>query len=163
MRLRRWLLVVGCAALLFVAGRTAWRLRPLGATEQQLVGVWALSDSPDPPGNLNILFEFRSDRVLVNGTGESARQAGTWSAAEGTLTRDFDVPRPAVTWSPLYRTLPNYLGWVIRCGGRLRCTATVTFVSPDQFRTDVVASHPRLREPTLWWHRVPERQTESGQ
>jgi hypothetical protein len=157
-RRRRWLLAVGCALLLYLAGQAAWRRRPLGATEQQLVGVWALSESPDRPGDLDLVVEFRSDRVLLNGTGELALRDGTWSAADGVLTRAFHVPGPAVTWSPLYRTVPNYLGWGLRCGGRLRTTATVTFVSPDRFRTDVVTSHPMRGEPTLWWHRVPAPQ-----
>lgn len=153
-RRRRWLLAIGCALLLYLAGQAAWRRRPLGATEQQLVGVWALSDSADHPGNLDYQIEFRSDGVLLDGAGESALRTGTWSAAEGTLTRDYDVPRPAVTWSPLYRTIPSYLSNAFQNGGQLRRTASVTFVSPDQFRTDVITEHASLYEPTVWWHRV---------
>ena len=155
---RRWLAVVVGLILLVAAGRTAWRWWPLSEAERGFVGVWMLSEEKDPPQSLTSQIELRGDRVLLNGGGRASVAVGTWSATEGTLILSLDAPRPAVTWSPFYRTVPNYLRWVWRNGLEMRETMSVTWSSADQFHAKTTAHHPALATGTYWWRRATARE-----
>lgn len=73
-RRRRWPWVVLAAVLLLALGPKAWQLRPLNATERQLVGKWG--HDPD-----HVVWDFHADRHAI---GLGFR--GTWSASSDVVT-----------------------------------------------------------------------------
>jgi len=87
---RRWPWVVLAVVLLLIGGPIGWQLRPLTATERQLVGRWG-------PSTGVVMYHFRADRRFsIQDFG------GTWHVSSGSIIFHQD-PTDTAGYSPIVR------------------------------------------------------------